>query len=180
MRNADAGATRCQPAAFTCHCRRIPPPRNQIRLPAACPPRAASTRNRTTSRKRCEAARAADAARAPQDLPTPPKPRKKRQANHPPRRPSCFHTASPVWLRCPVRGASISPTESEGIAVGDDEDEAGEVRSEGAGPQSWPRAPGAVAAPGVKRTQIPASPEPTKKRDRDASLRPLHYCNCNY
>ena len=101
--------------------------------------------------------------RGPARSSEPPKPRKKAKQTTRPGARRVLHGASPVWLRRPVRGASISPTESEGIAVGDDEDEAGEVRSEGSGPQSWRRAPGAVAAPGAKRTQIPASPEPTKK-----------------
>ena len=74
--------------------------------------------------------------------------KKKRQENHPSQRSRPFNNASLVWPCPPARGASISPPESEGIAAGDDEDEAGEVRSEGSGPQSWPRALGGAAAPG--------------------------------
>jgi len=39
----------------------------------------------------------------------------------------------------------MRPTESEGIAAGDDEDEEGAVRSERSGPQSWARAATAPA-----------------------------------
>ena len=39
------------------------------------------------------------------------------------------------------RATSMRPTESEGVAEGEDEDEEGAVRSERSGPQSWALAP---------------------------------------
>jgi hypothetical protein len=110
--------------------------------------RAAITERRKTQRMRCEAAGAANATRAPQDLPRFHPPSKERQKSTRPGDPEVSRTMSLVRPRPPARGASISPTESEGIAEGDDEDEAGEVRSEGSGPQSWPRVLGVVAVPG--------------------------------
>ncbi len=51
-----------------------------------------------------------------------------------------------------MRGASISPRESVGVAEGEDEDDDGAVRSEGSGPQSLPRAWQAPDVTGVLRT----------------------------
>ena len=49
------------------------------------------------------------------------------------------------------------PRESEGKAVGLDEDDDGAVRSEGSGPQSWPRAPRDATVPDVLRTEVAAA-----------------------
>ena len=45
----------------------------------------------------------------------------------------------------------MRPTESVGVAAGEDEDEDGEVRSEGSGPQSWAIVPTVTAASGDLR-----------------------------
>ncbi len=51
------------------------------------------------------------------------------------------------------RATSMRPRDSEGRAVGPDEDEEGEVRSEGSGPQSWALAAKAPApASGLRRS----------------------------
>ena len=46
----------------------------------------------------------------------------------------------------------MRPRESEGKAEGLDEDDDGEVRSEGSGPQSWAIVPTVTAAPGDLRS----------------------------
>ena len=97
---------------------------------------------------RCKAARAAAAARAPQDLPLFHNHPKERQEPHSPRRPPKNRGCEPGAAAAPGVWGVDKPTESEGIAEGGDEDEAGEVRSEGSGPPSWPRALGAVDVPG--------------------------------
>ncbi|CUI38159.1 Uncharacterised protein [Achromobacter dolens] len=58
---------------------------------------------------------------------------------------------SPSGGRPRWRATSMRPTESEGVAEGEDEDEAGEVRSERSGPQSWAPAIGAARPRGDLR-----------------------------
>jgi len=52
----------------------------------------------------------------------------------------------------------MRPTESVGVAAGEDEDEDGAVRSEGSGPQSWAIVPTVTAAAGDLRRPLPPGP----------------------
>ncbi|KAG0924118.1 hypothetical protein G6F32_014039 [Rhizopus arrhizus] len=104
---------------------------------------------RKTLRKLPKAARAAGRERAAQDLPLPHLRRAEPKKLDSPRRPAGFSHPSPARGWPGVRGASISPRESEGTAAGSDEDDDGAVRSEGSGPQSLTRAPRPTATPGV-------------------------------
>ena len=69
-------------------------------------------------------------------------------------------TRSPSARAAWTRATSMRPRESEGTAADGDEDDKGAVRSEGSGPQSWPRAPQAPDATGAPRTQQ-THPKPT-------------------
>jgi len=51
-----------------------------------------------------------------------------------------------------------------GKAVGLDEDDDGAVRSEGSGPQSWPRAPRDATVPDVLRTESTAVPDTSRTK----------------
>ncbi|SIT21735.1 hypothetical protein SAMN05428937_2195 [Achromobacter sp. MFA1 R4] len=54
-----------------------------------------------------------------------------------------------------TRAPSMRPRESVGVAEGEDEDDEGEVRSEGSGPQSWALAAPATAASGdLRRSDV--------------------------
>jgi len=128
----------------------------------APPTREASSPLRKTPRKSPEAARAAERRRAPQDASSPKVFAQKCQARRPPQLPENLNCQSPVRWRPGVRGASISPRESEGKAVGLDEDDDGAVRSEGSGPQSWPRAPRDATVPDVLRTEFTAVPDTSR------------------
>jgi|GEM_PF-5894624 len=65
---------------------------------------------------------------------------------------------SPSGGRTRWRATSMRPTESEGVAEGEDEDEAGEVRSERSGPQSRAPAIGSARPRGDLRSR------PTKQK----------------
>ena len=93
------------------HPARSPPPKNSDPNRAT---REASSPRRKTPRKSPEAARAADRGRAPQDARSPKSPTQKCQAHQPPQHPKNCNCQSPVRWRPGVRGASISPRESEG------------------------------------------------------------------
>jgi hypothetical protein len=112
-------------------------------------PRAAPSRDArySVSPKRPPARPAWGAPRKTRHHPHRPWP--ERQAHRPPQRPWRFKQPSQSRRGLAMRGASISPRESEGVAEGEDEDDEGEVRSEGSGPQSQPRASRAHDATGV-------------------------------
>jgi len=57
----------------------------------------------------------------------------------------------------------MRPTESEGVAEGEDEDEEGEVRSERSGPQSWALA----ATPPATTDDLPNKRNGSSHRNND-------------
>lgn len=118
-------------------------------------------------------ARAVGLARAPQCLWYCLRPGQEPEEHRPPQRsgyPLCMS-----WLRRGPGGCgeSISPRESEGTAAGGDEDDDGEARSEGSGPQSLTRSPQPPAAASVLRTNSP-SKEPAVPSKEPATLPPRY------
>jgi len=117
-------AVSAESAESICRCRCLTPSGDTLGMKRISPgcqtpgaeaaTREASSPRRKTPRKSPKAARAAERGRASQDASSSKSPPQKRQAHRHPRRPKNFNCSSPVRWQPGVRGASISPRESEG------------------------------------------------------------------